>query len=148
MPSLSIKTKNMLRDLFLLHPTKSNPVLSKMTGISEPTIGKYRKLYDEQVDHEFITMTAGKFISEFGKAIDYWKLQIDELEKLKNKKQIVILKDGKSSEVYLSAMEILAICKQQAELRKYIVFLGSQGEVREVIKIMRSGRLHGLEVNN
>jgi len=146
MPSLSIQTKNMLRDLFLLHPTKSNPVLSQMTGISEPTIGKYRKLYDEQVNHEFITMTAGKFIHEFGQAIDYWKLQIDELEKLKNKKQMV-LKDGKSSEVYLSAMEILSICKQQAELRKYIVFLGSQGEVREVIKIMRSGRLPKLEVN-
>ena len=134
-----------LKDLFLLHPTKSNKAIGIMAGISRRTIGKYRKIYDEQIDQEFVSMTAGKFINEFGKAIDYWKLQIDELEKLKNIKQSIILKNGNITQIRLSAMEILAICKQQAELRKYIIFLGSQGEVREVLKIMRSGKLPVLD---
>ena len=151
MVKLSIKTLEGLKKLFLRHPTKSDRDIAKVSGISYTTISKYRKLYDEQVDQEFIAITAGKFISEFGKAIDYWKLQIDELEELKSRTKTVF-KMGKNKKKYaeqveLEPMDILAICKQQAELRKYIIFLGSQGEVREVIKVMRSGKLPQLEAN-
>lgn len=142
---IPIKTQNNLKNLFLLYPTATNQKMCEMSGLSKPTVKRYRKTYNEQIDQEFISRTAGKFINEFGKAIDYWKLQIDELECLKNKKQTIILKDGDEMLAPLSAMEILAICKQQAELRKYIIFLGSQGEVREVLKIMRSGKLLVLE---
>jgi len=143
--TMTIEAQKKLRDLFLLHPTKSNLALCKLSGETRALVKKYRDIYDEQIDQEFISMTAGKFINEFGKAIDYWKLQINELEELKNRtKTIFKINDKKkrySESVPLDPMDILSICKQQAELRKYIIFLGSQGEVREVIKIMRSGKL-------
>jgi len=43
-------------------------------------------------------------------------------------------------------MDKLALIKEQATLRSRILFLASQGEVREVIKVMRSGQLPTMEV--
>ncbi len=136
MSKLQQKTKDDMKTAFLQYPTKTNNQLSKMLKISHVTIGKYRKEYSLQIDSEFIAITAGKFIQEFGHAIDHWKLQIDELEVLKK------------SESSLSAMEILAINKEQASLRGRILFLGGQGEVREVIKVMRSGQLPPMVVSS
>lgn len=132
MVKLSTKTLEALKKLFLLHPTKSDRDISKVSGISQATVSKYRKIYDEQIDQEFIAITAGKFISEFSKAIDYWKLQIARCEELYQKCK--------------TPMEKLAVIRHQTKLRENIIFLGSQGEVREVIKVMRSGKLPMLEV--
>jgi hypothetical protein len=38
-------------------------------------------------------------------------------------------------------MEKLSLIREQANLRSRILFLASQGEVREVIKVMRTGQL-------
>ena len=142
---LSIEKQNMLKNLFLLHPTKSDMALHLISGVSRRALAGYRKVYSEQIDQEFVSMTAGKFIYEFGSAIDYWKLQIDELEKLKYKKQDMRFKKDNRPKIPLPPMEILAICKHQTKLREDIVLLGSQGEVREVLKIMRSGKLPVLD---
>ena len=131
MVKLSQKTLEALKKLFLYSPTKTDNDIAKITGISQPTVSKYRKIYDEHIDQEFISITAGRFINEFGKAIDYWKLQIDRCEELYKKCK--------------TPMEKLAVIRHQTKLRENIIFLGSQGEVREVIKIMRSGKLPALE---
>ena len=93
-----------------------------------------------------MALVAGKFISEFGNAVDHWKLLIDELESLKTGNKKVIKQNTDTggyfqAEVPLEPMEKLQIIKEQSNLRARILFLASQGEVREVIKVMRTGQL-------
>ena len=134
------------RDAFLKFPTKSDNDIAKITGISQPMISKYRKDYDLQVDSEFIAIVAGKFISEFGQAADHWKGLITELEEIKKGQKVVVKQNSDtggyfSAKVDLDPLEKLQIIREQAQLRARILFLASQGEVREVIKVMRIGKL-------
>ncbi len=127
-----LKKQETANNAFVKYPHKSDNQIAKITGISQPMISKYRKSYSLQVDSEFIAITAGKFIQEFGHAADHWKLLIDEIE---------VLKNGD-----VDPIDKLSLIKEQASLRERILFLASQGEVREVIKIMRSGKLPQLPV--
>jgi len=150
MSKLQQKTKDDMKTAFLQYRTKTNNQLSKMLKISHVTIGKYRKEYSLQIDTEFIAIVAGKFILEFGQAVDHWKLLIDELEVLKQGKKTVFKKkeDGTfyPEEVDLDPLDKLALIKEQSNLRARILFLASQGEVREVIKVMRTGQLPAMVV--
>lgn len=127
MSKLQQKTKDDMKAAFLQYPTKTNNQLSKMLKINHVTIGKYRKEYALQIDTEFVAIVAGKFITEFGQAIDHWKLQMERLEELMKKSE--------------TSMEKLAIERHITKLRENILLLASQGEVREVIKVMRTGQL-------
>lgn len=143
------KKQQIAKDAFLKYPTKSDNEIAKITGISQPMISKYRKEYNITIDKEFVAIVAGKFISEFGQAVDHWKLLIDELEALKSGKKQVIKQNSETggyfqAEVPLEPMEKLQLIKEQATLRSRILFLASQGEVREVIKVMRTGQLPSL----
>ena len=140
------KKRLQARDAFLKFPTKSDNEIAKITGISQPMISRYRKDYDLQVDSEFIAIVAGKFISEFGQAADHWKSLITELEEIKKGQKIVVKQNTDtggyfSAKVDLDPLEKLQIIREQATLRARILFLASQGEVREVIKVMRIGKL-------
>lgn len=143
------KKQLIAQEAFLRYPTKSDNDIAKITGISQPMISHYRKAYNILIDQEFIQITAGKFIMEFSHASDHWKLLIDELEALKTGKKTIVRQNPNGgyfkAEVDLEALDKLAICKEQANLRAKILFLAAQGEVREVIKVMRtSGQLPAL----
>lgn len=143
------KKKLAARDAFLKYPTKSDNDIAKLTGISQPMISTYRKEYNISIDKEFIALVAGKFISEFGQAIDHWKILIEELEVLKSSKKIVIKQNSETggyfqAEVNLEPIEKLQLIREQSNLRARILFLASQGEVREIIKVMRTGQLPSL----
>lgn len=133
MRKLSIEKEKAMREAFLKYPLKSDQEIHRMTKISQPTISKYRKEYSLQIDQEFVAIIAGKFIMEFGHAVNHWKLLIEELEVLKKKTD-------------LEPMDKLALIKEQSNLRARILFLASQGEVREVIKVMRTGQLPAMVV--
>lgn len=140
------KKKLAARDAFLKYPTKSDNDIAKITGISQPMISTYRKEYNISIDKEFIAIVAGKFIMEFGQAVDHWKILIEELEALKGGKKTVIKQNSETggffqAQVDLEPLEKLQLIKEQATLRSRILFLASQGEVREVIKVMRTGQL-------
>lgn len=140
------KKKLAARDAFLKFPTKSDNDIAKITGISQPMISTYRKEYNISIDKEFIAIVAGKFIMEFGQAVDHWKILIEELEILKGGKKTVIKQNSETggffqAQVDLEPLEKLQLIKEQAVLRSRILFLASQGEVREVIKVMRTGQL-------
>ncbi len=144
------KKQKAAREAFLKYPTKSDNEIAKITSISQPQISKYRKMYNVLIDQEFIAITAGKFISEFSQASDHWKMLIDELEALKQGKKTIIKQNPETggyfkSEVDLEPLDKLALIKEQSNLRARILFLAAQGEVREVIKVMRTtGQLPAL----
>lgn len=145
------KKQLLAQEAFLKFPTKSDNDIAKITGISQPMISTYRKNYNVMIDQEFIKIVAGKFIMEFAHAADHFKLLINEIEELKTGKKTIIRQnpDGGyfKSEVDLEALDKLALIKEQANLRSRILYLASQGEVREVLKVMRtSGHLPVLEV--
>ena len=145
MSKLSSQKHKEMNHAFLRYPTKSDLQISKIISISQPTVSKYRKEYLISIDTEFIAITAGKFISEFGQAMDHWKILIDEIEDLKKQSKTIMLKDENGNnyeeDIDLSPLEKLPLIHEQAQLREKILFLASQGEVREVIKLMRVGKL-------
>lgn len=149
MPKLTREKEKLLRDTLTKFPTYTDERIGKQLKLTRQTVLKFRHEITTRHDSEFIAITAGKFIAAFGTASDYWYSQLSELEELKHKKKTIFKKgkDGQSypEQVDLEPMDILAICKQQAELQKMVLFLASQGEVKEVIKVMRSGKLSVLD---
>lgn len=144
------KNKTKVLDLINRFPTKSNRDIAKESECNENTVAKYRKQIDLKFDTEFVKIVAGKFIKAYGRAEEYWLKQIDRLEELKGNTHTIYIKNeitGGSfeKEVELSPMEKLAIEKHQSELHEKILFLASQGEVRQVIRIMRMGKIPMLE---
>ncbi len=148
MKKLTQKPK--ILDLINKFPTKTDKQIAIETGCNRTTVAKYRKEMDLKYDSEFVKIVAGKFIKAYGTAADYWLKQIDRLEELKNSTQIIYIKkkdteDSIEQEIPLSPMEKLAIEKHQSELHTKILYLASQGEVRDVIRIMRNGKIPMLE---
>lgn len=146
MRKLLAEKEKAMKQAFLAYPLKSDNDIAKITGISQPTVSKYRKKYHLEIDSEFIAMVAGKFIVEFSQAKEHWKELIEEIEAIKKKKKTVVKQNQEtggyfSAQVELDPLETLQLIKEQANLRAKILFLASQGEVREVIKVMRTGKL-------
>ncbi len=134
----TLTQKPKVLDLINRFPTKTDRQIALETGCHRVTVGKYRKDLDLKYDSEFVKIVAGKFIKAYGRAEEYWLKQIDRLEELKTS-------TTGEEDVSLSPMEILAIEKHQSELHEKVLFLASQGEVRQVIRIMRMGKIPMLE---
>lgn len=148
MKKLSNK-QQIVREACKKYPHKSDRAISRIIGISQPVVSKYRKENNDIINKQFVSEVAGRFILEFGDAVDYWKMQIDELEELKTGEKQVIKQNSENGGYFqakmpLEPMEKLQIIKEQANLRARILFIASQGEVREVIKVMRTGQLPSL----
>ena len=146
MRKLSKEKENLMNDAFVKYPLASDNDIAKMTGVSQPTVSKHRKDYTLAIDTAFIAMVAGKFIQEFGKAAQHWSAMIQELEELKEEKKTIVKQNTETKGYYtesvpLDPMEKVQIIKEQANLRARILFLAGQGEVREVIKVMRNGNI-------
>lgn len=141
-----LERKNEVLDLINRFPTMTNRAIAKETKCNEYTVAKYRKEMDLKYDSEFVKIVAGKFIKAYGRAEEYWLKQINRLEELKNSSHTIYIKNEKTGgsfekEIPLSPMEKLSIEKHQSELQKMVLVLAGQGEVREVIRIMRSGKI-------
>lgn len=131
MSKLTPEKTKLLKDTLNKFPTYTDQRIATKLNVCRKTVLAYRKEVTIRYDSEFVSIVAGKFIAAFGKAGDYWLSQISELEELKSKD--------------MDPMEVLAICKQQADLQVKILFLAGQGEVKEVIRVMRSGKLPSIE---
>jgi len=104
----------------LTKPSLSDPQIAKSLGVSRGLGFRTRKSLLSTIEYELAQNVAGKFLTEFQMASDYFKLQIERLEDLKLQKNRVLLKDGSVIEMEISTMEVLAIEKQQTELWKNI----------------------------
>ncbi len=126
-----LENKDKVLDLINRFPAKTNRDIAKETKCNENTVAKYRKQIDLKYDSEFVKVAAGKFIKAFGTAEQYWLSQITRLEELKKDLEL--------------PMEILAIEKHQTTLHEKILYLASAGRVRQIINMMRVGKIPMLE---
>lgn len=130
----------------LAHPSLSDYQIAEKLNISRPTVWRTRNKLIGAIDYELAKKVAGKFLTDFQMASDYFKLQIDRLENLKTKTKTIqrnnmSTHEIETKEVPLDPLDILAIEKQQAELWKNILFLARQGEAVEVMRIIGNGRI-------
>jgi|APSaa5957512535_1039671.scaffolds.fasta_scaffold03090_7 hypothetical protein len=138
------EVKRQCYKLMLTKPSWSDPQIAKSLGISRGVVFRTRKTLLSTIDYELAQNVAGKFLVEFQMASDYFKLQIERLDELKEQKNTVLLKDGSIEEIPLNPLEILAIEKQQTELWKNIIEFASQGEAVEVMRLIRDGKIQPL----
>jgi len=119
----------------------SDRTIAKKFDISQPTVSKYRKEYHVPMNRELVKKTINQFIEEIETVKTHWKSQQEELEGIKNTKKTIVLRDSegnsKLAEIELEPMEKLQLIKQIGELDKYIAFIGSQEQMKDVIKWVR-----------
>ena len=111
----------------LHYPTLTDEQIGDKLNVSRSSIWRIRSKSMIAIDRELSKKVAGKFLTEFQLASDYFKSQITRLEHLKQQTDEI--------------SEILAIEKQQTELWKNILFFARQGEAIEVMRLMQSGRI-------
>ena len=148
---MKAELKELIYREILEHPTLSDYQLSAKLNVSRPTVWRVRNKLIGAIDYELAKKVAGKFLTDFQMASDYFKLQIERLEKLKTQSKTIqrnnmSTHEIETKEVPLDPIDILAIEKQQSELWKNILFLARQGEAVEVMRIIGNGRIP--EINN
>jgi hypothetical protein len=140
-------------------PTKTDYQIAEDLGIKRWSVWKFRQKVIGQIDYELGKKIAGKFLTEFQMAADYFKLQIERLAKRKqnletllNQKKTVLSKDEEGNTIIkhyemdpLDKAQIIKVIndveKQQTDLWKNIIFLANQGQGVEVMRMIRDGRI-------
>ena len=137
---LTPEVEKNLKEEITLFPLKSATAIAKSVHCTIPTVSKYRKLMDVNYDKEFVQIVAGKWIKYFGAAAKAYLLYITQLEESKSEKKKIITKDGPVS-IPLNAVEKAQITRLQADIWTKLTEDAGNGEVREVIRMMRSGKI-------
>ena len=127
----------------LKDPIASQKDLAIKLGLSESMVSRAIKSMMGTHDYQFRQLLAGKFLEEFQMASDYWKMQITQLENLKDSKKTIFKKaaDGHvfPEEVELEVDDMMKIMKEQSDRWEKILFLARQGEAVEVMRLMKNG---------
>lgn len=140
------KLKDEVYHTILQHPALSDYKIADKVGVSRGMVWNVRRKLALTLDYQLTRNVAGAFLTEFQMASDYFKIQIERLEDLKQRKKTVQRNNvttGKveTREVPLDPIDILSIEKQQTDLWKNLLMLARQGEAVEIMKMMRDGRI-------
>ena len=121
---MNSELKTQTYQTILDHPTWSDRQIGEHLNVSRSAVWRVRCKIISAVDYELAKKVAGKFLADFQMASDYFKTQIERLEKLKEETKTVYhsTKDGGTftTEEKLSTLDILAIEKQQKEFAQEI----------------------------
>lgn len=136
--------KQLVYECWLEHPTWSHRQIANKTGLSRWQVQRTIQKFLTSVDHKLGQAIASKFLVEFQKASDFWKLQMTELQDMKEhgKKTIYkVNKEGKTyaEEVRLDSSDIIRIMNEQSTRVEKILLLASQGELVQAIKMLANG---------
>ena len=112
--------KNKIYQVMLKKPSLTPEEIAKEVGVSQSTVSRLIHSLTKGNDYQIAAMAAGMFIQEFVNAAKFWKLQITELEKLKE-----ITEDPKLK---------LKIMKEQSDRYEKILVLARQGEVIQIVR--------------
>lgn len=133
--------KNNVLDLIIRFPAKTNKSIAKETNCNEHTVAKYRKEIDMKYDTEFVRVVAGKWIKHYSLAADLFLKYITQIEEYKESgTRTVVTKEGEST-IPLSGMEKGQLTKIQSDILTKLCEDAGSGEVRDVIRMMRVGKI-------
>jgi len=142
MAKFNTKNKIQLKDLIQRFPLRTDTAISKEVGCSIKTVGVYRKEIDEHYDTEFVQIVAGKWIKYYGLAAELFFKYIGQLEGYKDEQKIIGEKEnGDPIKVPLSPVEKGQLTRIQADILTKLLEDAGNGEVREVIRMMRNGKV-------
>jgi len=130
-----------VKDKLLRFPSKTNVQIAKETGCDRNTVSKYRKEIDTKYDSEFVKIVAGKWIKYYGLAADLLFKYITQLEKYKEEEKQVLTAQGDLIPIPLTPTEKGQLVKIQGDIVTKLCEDAGNGEVREVIRMMRSGKI-------
>ena len=141
MPKLSTKIESNVKDQLLRFPSKTDIQIAKETGCNRTTVGKYRKEIDSHYDSEFVKIVAGKWIKYYGLAADLLFKYITQLETYKEEDKQVLDNKGDLIPMPLTPTEKGQLVKIQGDIVTKLCEDAGNGEVREVIRMMRNGKI-------
>ena len=110
----------------LKDPTISQKQIAFKLNLTESKVSRALKKLFASHDFKLGQMVAGKFLEEFQMASDYWKLQIKDLELLKDEEDIELK---------------IKIMKEQSDRWEKILYLARQGEAVETMRLMKNGTI-------
>ena len=141
MRKLAPKVETNVKDQLLRFPSKTDAQIAKETGCDRNTVSKYRKEVDSHYDSEFVKIVAGKWIKYYGLAADLLFKYVSQLEKYKEEEKHVLTAQGELIPIPLTPTEKGQLVKIQGEIVTKLCEDAGNGEVREVIRMMRSGKI-------
>jgi len=141
MRKLPVKVEESVKDQLLRFPSKTDIQIAKETGCERKTVGKYRKEIDSHYDSEFVKIVAGKWIKYYGLAADLLFKYISQLESYKEEEKSILTTNGDLIAIPLTPTEKGQLVKIQGDIVTKLCEDAGNGEVREVIRMMRSGKV-------
>ena len=112
--------RNKIYQVMLTKPSLTSREIAIEVGVSESTFSKVMRSITRGNEYEIVRRAAGRFLQEFINAAEFWKLQITELERLKES-----TRDPKL---------ILKIMNEQSDRYEKILFLARQGELLQTLR--------------
>lgn len=141
MRKLAPKIQKELKDVIIRFPLKTNVQIAKELQCDKTTVAKYRKEIDIKYDSEFVKIVAGKWIKYYGMAAELLFKYITQIEEYKESgKKTIITKEG-TENIPLNGIEKGQLTKIQGDLVTKLCEDAGNGEVREVIRMLRNGKI-------
>ena len=112
--------KNKIYQVMLSKPSLTQREIAEEVGVHESTVSRVIRSLTKGNDYQIATRAASKFLQEFVNAAEFWKLQITELEKLKE-----ITEDSNLK---------LKIMREQSDRYEKILVLARQWEVIQIVR--------------
>jgi len=138
---LSPKKKTELRDIITRYPLYTDEKICNKLKLSRPTVAKYRKEINLKYDSEFVSIVAGKWIKYYSLAAELFLKYVTQIEEYKENGRKMIIVDKEITTIPLSGMEKGQLTKIQSDILTKLCDDVGNGEVREVIKMMRVGKI-------
>ncbi len=141
MPKLTSDKEKLLRDTLIRFPAYTDKKIATQLSLNRTTVAKYRKNMDLKYDSDFISITAGKWIKYYNLASDLFLKYITQIEEYKESGTKTIVVDKGTVKIPLSGMEKGQLTKIQGDILTKLCEDAGNGEVREVIRMMRVGKI-------
>ena len=112
--------KNKISEVMLGEPFLTLKEIADRVGVHKSTVSRAVASTKKSKDYQLAAKVAGKFIQDFANIIEFWKLQITQLEQLK--------KTTEDVEIIIKIM-----CEQSDRYEKILV-LARQAEIITILK--------------
>ena len=112
--------KNKISKVMLGEPFLTLKEIADRIGVDKSAVSRAVASTKKSKDYQLAAKVAGKFIQDFANTIEFWKLQITQLEQLKKTTEDVEI--------------IIKIMREQSDRYEKILVLARQAEIITILK--------------